>query len=70
VDSLISIWACSLNARVPQNRQIGIALPLAVMNRIRRQNVGSARVLQNLSITQCDAVCKLTGIWPVADGPG
>jgi hypothetical protein len=43
VDSLISIWACSLNARVPQNRQIGIALPLAVMNRIRRQNDGSLR---------------------------
>jgi hypothetical protein len=28
-----------------QNRQIGIALPLAVMNRIRRHIGGSARVL-------------------------
>ena len=31
---------------------------------------GSARVLQNFSITQCDALCKLAGIRLVADGPG
>lgn len=43
MDSVISIWACSLDTRVPTERQIGIALPLAVMNRIRRQNGGSAR---------------------------
>jgi hypothetical protein len=28
-----------------------------------------ARALQNFSITQCDAVRKLAGIRPVADGP-
>jgi hypothetical protein len=33
-------------------------------------NGGSARVLQNFSITQCDAVCMLTGIRLVADGRG
>jgi hypothetical protein len=33
-------------------------------------NGGSARVLQNFSITRCDALCKLAGIRPVADGPG
>jgi len=32
-----------------QNRQIGTALPLAVMNRIRRQNGGYARGYQELS---------------------
>jgi len=31
---------------------------------------GSARVLQNFSITRCDALSKLAGIRPVADGPG
>ena len=41
VDSVISVWARSLDARVTQNRHIGTALPLAVMNRIRRQNGGS-----------------------------
>jgi hypothetical protein len=30
---------------------------------------GSAPVLQNLSITQCDAVCKLANIRPLADDP-
>lgn len=45
MDSVISTWACSLDARVTQNRQIGTASPLAVMNRIRRQNGGSVRVL-------------------------
>jgi hypothetical protein len=35
-----------------------------------RQNGGSARVLQNFSITRRDALCKLAGIRPVADGPG
>ena len=54
MDSLISIWACSLDARVPQNRQIGIALPLAVMNRIRRQNVGSVRGFLGDPITFCN----------------
>jgi hypothetical protein len=48
VDPVISIWACSLDARVHTDRQIGTALPLAVMNRIQRQNGGSARVLLEL----------------------
>ena len=30
---------------------------------------GSAPVLQNFSITQCDAVCKLANIRPFSDGP-
>jgi len=33
-------------------------------------NGGSVRVLQNFSITHCDAVCVLVAIRPVADGPG
>jgi hypothetical protein len=37
---VISIWACSSMRGFTQNRQIGTALPLAVMNRIRRQNGG------------------------------
>jgi len=32
-------------------------------------NGGSARVLQNLAITQCDALRKLAGVRPVVDGP-
>jgi len=35
----------------------------------RTESGGSARVLQNLAITQCDALCKLAGIRPVVDGP-
>jgi hypothetical protein len=30
---------------------------------------GSARVLQNSSITECDAIRELAGIRPVTDGP-
>jgi hypothetical protein len=46
VNWVISIWACSHDARVTQTCQIGIALPLAVLNRIRRQIGGSARIAQ------------------------
>lgn len=42
MDSLISIWPAPSMRGFPQNRQIGTALPLAVMNRIRRQNGGVA----------------------------
>jgi len=40
-----------------QNHQIGIALPLAVMNRIRRQNGGSMRGgIDQALVTGCHLV--------------
>jgi hypothetical protein len=63
VDSVISIWACSLDTRVPTERQIGIALPLAVMNRIRRQNGGTARPGEVFGlITQRREKCAICSI--------
>jgi hypothetical protein len=44
--------------------------PTARHAHLAAQSGGSARVLQNFSITQCDVVCKLAGIRPVADHPG
>ena len=46
------------------------ATPMATpTTRLPSISKASRRVLKNLSITQCDALCKLAGIRPVADGP-
>lgn len=44
-----------------QNRQIGTALPLAVMNRIRRHNGGSARVLPEPPVSLSVTAARGTG---------
>jgi hypothetical protein len=63
VDSVISIWACSSMRGFTQNRQIGTALPPAVMNRIRRQNGGTARPGEVFGlITQRREKCAICSI--------
>jgi len=52
-----------------QNRQLGAALPLAVMNRIGRQNGGSVRVLPAFPVALRHAVNRRNPRGPPFPGP-
>ena len=51
-------------------QNIPICVTGADSNEIAEAAPGRRAFSRKLSATQCDAVCKLAGIWPVADGPG